>query len=343
MRLLLALALSIALAVGIYTVANGSDGSGTPARATGAWDVAAPAQEGVDPNRLDAAVRRIENEDGAVLALVVARHGRLVLERYFHGYDADYPFDVYSLTKSVTSAIAGTVLAGRLDARLPELLPGPVPARARKITLRQLLTMTAGFPGDADPRNDVGDPPNLVRALLRRPIVHEPGSRFAYDTPSAHLVSAVISHVAGTSEGRLTQKRLFDPLGIHLLDYWPKDDQGVTYGGTGLSLTARQAAKLGQLYLDGGRWHGRQLVPHSWVVESTRAHVRLGHGSGYGYFWWTDDRRGLHSFEALGFGGQMVAVVPKLDLVVTVMSDPAGGRVDLGRLLFDRIVPAARE
>jgi CubicO group peptidase (beta-lactamase class C family) len=337
MRLLLALALSIAVAVGIYTVANGSDGSST--RAGGAWETAAPADEGVDPKRLDTAVRRIQDEDGSVLALLVARHGRLVLERYFHGYGADYPFDVYSLTKSFTSAIAGSVLAGRLDERLPQLLPDPVPPRARRITLRQLLTMTAGWPGDADPRNGVGDPPNLVRALLRRPVVHAPGARFAYDTPSAHLVSAAISHVAGTSEGRLTQKRIFDPLGIHLLEYWPKDDQGVTYGGTGLSLTARQAAKLGQLYLDGGRWHGRQLVPRAWVEESTRRHVSLGHGAGYGYFWWTDDRRGLHSFEALGFGGQMVAVVPKLDLVVTVMSDPAGARVDLGRLLFDRIVP----
>ena len=148
-------------------------------------------------------------------------------------------------------------------------------------------------------------------------------------------------HPRGTDwRGRL--RRLFGPLGIHLLDYWPKDDQGVTYGGTGLSLTARQAAKLGQLYLDGGRWHGRQLVPRAWVEESTRRHVSLGRGAGYGYFWWTDDRHGLHSYEALGFGGQMVAVVPKLDLVVVVMSDPAGERVDLGRLLFDRIVPAVR-
>ena len=341
MRLLLALAFSVALAVGLYVVANENDGSTSSTPTTG-WQVAEPAGEGVDPERLDTAVRRIQNEDGAVLALLVARHGRLVLERYFHGYDRDYPFDVYSVTKSVTSALAGTVLANRLDARLPELLPDSVPAAARRITLRQLLTMTAGFPGDADPRNGVGDPPNLVRALLRRPVVRPPGSRFVYDTPSAHLVSAVISHAAGMSEGRLAAKRLFAPLGIHLAEYWPKDDQGVTYGGTGLSLTARDAATLGQLYLNGGRWRGRQLVPRAWVEESTRRHVSLGHGAGYGYFWWTDDRRGLHSFEALGFGGQMVAVVPKLDLVVVVMSDPAGARVNLGRLLFDRIVPTVR-
>jgi CubicO group peptidase (beta-lactamase class C family) len=342
MRLLLALAFSVALAVGFYVVADENDSPSTPRHSSGGWEVAAPADEGVDPEKLRTAVRRIENEDGAVLALLVARHGRLVLERYLHGYDGGYPFDVYSVTKSVTSALAGTVLADRLEARLPQLLPDNVPARARAITLRQLLTMTAGWPGDADPRNGVGDPPNLVRALLRRPIVHPPGSRFAYDTPSAHLVSAAISNVTGMSEGRLAERRLFGPMGIRLAEYWPKDGQGVTYGGTGLSLTARDTAKLGQLYLDGGRWHGRQLVPRAWVEKSTRAHVSLGRGQGYGYFWWTDDRRGLHSFAAVGFGGQMVAVVPKLDLVVVVMSDPAGERVDLGRLLFDRIVPAVR-
>jgi CubicO group peptidase (beta-lactamase class C family) len=341
MRLLLALAISIALAVGFYVVA-GERGTSTPPATGGGWKTAAPAAEGVDPGRLRVALRRIQEEDGSVLALLVARHGKLVLERYFHGYDRGYPFDVYSVTKSVTSALAGMVLADRLDAPLPGLLPDPIPARARGITLRDLLTMTAGFPGDADPRNGVGDPPNLVRALLRRPIVRTPGSHFAYDTPSAHLVSAAISHETDMSEGRLASQRLFGPLGIHLAEYWAKDDQGNTYGGTGLSLTARDVAKLGQLYLDGGRWEGRQVVPRAWVEESTRAHVSLGGGRGYGYFWWTDDRRGLHSFAALGFGGQMVAVVPKLDLVVVVMANPGGAQVDLGRILFDRIVPAVR-
>ena len=265
-----------------------------------------------------------------------------MLERYFHGYDRGYPFDVYSITKSVTSALAGMVLAKRLDARLPDLLPGGVPARARAITLRELLTMTAGFPGDTDPRNGVGDPPNLVRALLRRPLVRTPGWGFAYDTASAHLVSAAISRAAGMSEGRLAARRLFTPLGIRLADYWPTDDQGVTYGGTGLSLTARDAAKLGQLYLDGGRWRGRQIVPRTWVEASTRPHVSLGGGRGYGYFWWTSRRRGLDSFAALGFGGQMIAVFPKLDLVVVVMSNPGGAQVDLGRILFDWIIPAVR-
>src|SRR6266536_4082718 len=105
MRLLLALGLSIALAVGFYVAADEHGSSTTSPRTSGGWRVAAPADEGVDPARLTTAVSRIQEEDGAVLALLVVRHGRLVLERYFHGYDRGYPFDVYSVTKSVTSAL----------------------------------------------------------------------------------------------------------------------------------------------------------------------------------------------------------------------------------------------
>jgi Beta-lactamase len=134
MRLLLALAISAALGVGLY-FAVADRGTSRPPTACRTAD---PAAEGVDAVKLEAAVRRIQEEDGGVLALLVARHGRLVLERYFHGYDRHYPFDVYSITKSVTSALAGMVLADRLDARLPELFAERVPAAARAITLRQL-------------------------------------------------------------------------------------------------------------------------------------------------------------------------------------------------------------
>ena len=109
MRLLLALAVSAALAVGVYVAADES-GPSPPAPISGGWEVAAADAEGVDAGRLRRAVQRIQEEDGSVLALLVARNGKLVLERYFHGYDAGYPFDVYSITKSVTSAVAGEQL-----------------------------------------------------------------------------------------------------------------------------------------------------------------------------------------------------------------------------------------
>jgi CubicO group peptidase (beta-lactamase class C family) len=348
MRLLLALVLISALGASIYFAVEAGRPSGRTVLA-GGWPVSMPGSEGFDAPRLARALRRIENREGSILALLVARHGRLVVERYYHGYDRTSGFDVYSITKSVTSALVGVALAEHriknVDEPLADTLSHDIPPgadrRTGRIILRELLTMTAGWPGDADPRNDIGDARNIVRALLRRPIVHQPGSTFAYDTPSSHLLSAVISRATGTSEEVYAREHLFGPLRIALADYWPKDDQGTTYGGTGLTLVARDAAKLGQLYLQRGRWHGRRLVPRAWVAESTRPQVSLGDGRGYGYDWWTLKQDGLSEYLALGYGGQMVAVVPKLDLVVAVFSNPSGEEVDLERLVFDEIAPAA--
>jgi CubicO group peptidase (beta-lactamase class C family) len=346
MRFLLALAATCAIGAAIYFAVAASSPSTKPAAGPSAWPESTPAAEGLDPKRFGAAIRRVETDTGSVLALLVARHGRLVFERYYHGDARDSGFDVYSITKSVTSALVGVAIGahriGGLDVPLRRFFGAEVPPRAAGITVRQLLTMTSGWPGDADPRNDIGDAPNVVRALLRRPVVHRPGTTFRYDTPSSHLLAAVLQRTTGMSEEAYARRHLFGPLGITLADYWPKDDQGVTYGGTGLTFVARDAAKLGQLYLQGGRWHGRQLVPRAWVAASTHTQVHVAPGRGYGYDWWTFRRGAVAAYTALGYGGQYVAVVPKLDLVVAVFSDPAGQPPDLERLLFRELAPTVR-
>jgi CubicO group peptidase (beta-lactamase class C family) len=214
-----------------------------------------------------------------------------------------------------------------------------VPRRAFAITVRDLLTMRSGWPGDGDPRNTIGNASNVVRALLDRPIVRPPGTRFAYDTSSSHLLSAVLAHATGHSEDAFAERRFFKPLGIELAEIWPKDDQGVTYGGTGLSLSARDATKLGQLYLDLGRWRGRSVVPATWVAASTRPQVSLARDRGYGYDWWTFRRGRTFGYAAIGAGGQFVAVVPRDRLVVTVFSDPVGVPPRLTSILFDDLLP----
>lgn len=345
MRLLLALVFACALGGGIYLA--GTSPSQPPAFAPG-WRTAAPAAEGFDPTLLARAGRRVAVESPSVDALLVARHGRIVLERYFHGYTRDYPFDGYSITKSFTSALVGIALGeGRiksLDQRLGEFLPEteapPAAARARLVTLRELLTMTSGYPGDGDPRASVGDPPDLVRALVRRPVVRAPGSGFVYDTGSYHLLSAVVTGATHVPAEVYARRHLFRPLRIRLQEEWPRDSQGYTFGGTGLSIPARDLAKLGQLYLQDGRWGGRQLVPRAWVRESTRRHAAATDGSGYGYGWWTPRAHGPRWYAALGFGGQMLAVVPELDLLVVVYSEAAGKPANLGRIVEGLVVPA---
>jgi CubicO group peptidase (beta-lactamase class C family) len=317
---------------GVVTLVRPND---SPAVASG-WAVASPAAEGFAPARFARVMKQLPHEHKGVFALLVARDGKLVFERYYHDYPHNSGFEMYSITKSVTSALVGIAIRERRIKSVDEPLRDffPTPPRAGRIRIRELLTMTAGWPGDNDPRNDIGDnPANLVRALLHRPLVHKPRTTFAYDSSSTHILSAVLTKVTGVPEERYARRRLFAPLGITVKDFWPKDEHGITFGGNGLTLLATDAAKLGQLYLQHGRWHGRQIVPRRWVDESTRQHVALRRASGYGYGWWTQKRAGGHAYLALGYGGQVVAVVPKLQLVVAVFSDPAWPEVPIHELL----------
>jgi CubicO group peptidase (beta-lactamase class C family) len=122
---------------------------------------------------------------------------------------------------------------------------------------------------------------------------------------------------------------------------WWRGLHGVSSGGTGIGSTARDLARFGEFVLNRGRWDGRQIVPERWLKRATRPRSSLGHGRGYGYGWWTTARDGLGAYAAVGFGGQVVAMVPQLDLVFVMASDTAGVPADWESVLFRQIVPAA--
>jgi CubicO group peptidase (beta-lactamase class C family) len=182
---------------------------------------------------------------------------------------------------------------------------------------------------------------DLVGMLLNRPLASAPGKQFSYDSGSSHLLSAVLTETTGISTGAYAREHLFRPLNIEAGE-WGKDFEGVTLGSTGLSLRARDLAKLGHLYLRGGKWDGEQLVPAAYVRESTKRHIGVGRADrGYGYQWWTHSAGRASGFAALGYGGRAVTVFPKLDLVVVLTSDAGSGREQsLGPILFDLIAPA---
>jgi CubicO group peptidase (beta-lactamase class C family) len=345
-RLLLGLFIAAALVAAIYgavTLIRPND----PAVAND-WPTATPVAVGFARAGFERETERLPRQHKGIFALLVARHGKLAFEHYYH----DYPyksrsgFELYSITKSVTSALVGIAMAeGRikgLDQPLRHFFSKWTPRRARAITLRELLSMRTGWPGENDPRSDVGNPPNLIRALLQRPIVHKPGTTFDYDSASTHVVSAILTRVTGMSEERYAKTRLFAPLAIQIKDFWPKDEHGITYGGNGLALSARDALKLGQLYLQHGRWHGRQIVPRRWVSKSTSQQVAFRGGHGYAYGWWTRTHNGSKAYFALGYGGQIIAVVPKLDLAVAVFSDPAYPEISPDELV-DRIAATVQD
>jgi CubicO group peptidase (beta-lactamase class C family) len=351
---------------------------------TTGWRTAPPKAEGMDPAVLAAIPGNISSLYPQVRSVLVVRHGYLVYERYWQGRTASDGNDVQSVTKSVVSALVGIALGeGKLkglDQPVGELLARHLPAdadpRVARVTLEQLLTMTSGLAGD-DP--SLGGDPQIsqrqgasrdwVRHILGRRLATTPGSGFAYSSATSQLLSAVVADATGVSTLALARARLFGPLGIASARApepvfvahpsravveayqrapvaWPTDPQGYQLGFSGLKLPSRELAKFGYLYLNGGRWDGRQVVPAGYVAASTRPHSTPppgGPGESYGYQWWVTSQARHPSFLAHGKDGQLVQVVPDLDLVVVITSDANQHRSDARLLVGQAIIPAATD
>jgi CubicO group peptidase (beta-lactamase class C family) len=346
---------------------------------TAGWRTAPPAQAGMDPKvlaRLDANVAYHPQ----LRSLLVIRHGYLVYERYWHG-DAQTGRAAFSVTKSFTSALVGIALRDHhlksLHQTVGELLAAHLPANAdprlAKVTVQQLLTMTSGlagddhYPGDPELTYRLYQSRDWVRHILAQKPVTKPGTTFAYSNASSHLLSAIVADTTGRSTLAFARAKLFAPLGIHTEHAfqpvgaafptpaqerayerakvaWVTDPQGYHSGFAGLQLPARDLAKLGYLYLNGGRWDGVQVVPAGYVRASTQRQSQPPPGGpfdGYGYQWWVTSDHGHPSFLAHGLGGQFVQVIPDLDLVVVITSDFENGRDDAQQLVGEAIIPAS--
>jgi CubicO group peptidase (beta-lactamase class C family) len=205
------------------------------------------------------------------------------------------------------------------------------------LTLRHILTMSSGLEWDeetypySDSRNDANrmkHEADGVRFVLERPIVHEPGTHFQYARANSMLLSAIIKSRTGMNADIFAAKYLFKPLGIKDTR-WERYTNGLTDTDGGLSLRPRDMAKIGLLFLDGGRWHGEQLIPQAWTEESTRGHLPAIAGATYGYHWWRTDTPvkadSVETFLASGYGGQKINVYPALNAVIIFTNDWSDG------------------
>jgi CubicO group peptidase (beta-lactamase class C family) len=348
---------------------------------TTGWRTAPPALVGMDPKVLAVLDTNVAYHP-QLRSLLVVRHGYLVYERYWHG-DAHSGQEAFSVTKSFTGALVGIALGDHhlksLDQTVGELLAAHLPPKAdprlAKVTVQQLLTMTSGLacddlgPGcDPDQLFRLFDSRDWVREILARKPVTKPGTTFAYSNAGSHLLSVIVADTTGRSTLAFARAKLFAPLGIHTEHAfqpvgvafptpteeraserakvaWVTDPQGYHSGFAGLKLPARDLAKLGYLYLNGGRWDGVQVLPAGYVRASTQRQSHPPSGAppldGYGYQWWVTSEHGHPSFVAHGLGGQFVQVIPDLDLVVVITSDFEDGRDDAQQLVGEAIVPAA--
>jgi CubicO group peptidase (beta-lactamase class C family) len=264
-------------------------------------------------------------------ALVVLRGGCIVYEYYRNDVGVETKSPVYSVTKSILSILVGIAVDEgyiRLDESLAEIMPdafgADVDPRAKTVTVRDLLTMTSGFSGVAPASFPAQD---MWRWMLYRPIAYEPGAHFAYDGPAADLLGVVLSRAIKQDAEQFAKKKLFQPLAIDNYT-WPADYQGHLLGDSHLYMTARDMAKIGLLYLHGGRWGDRQIVSEQYVRDSTTKHSEGGPptNNAYGYLWWLRRTNvGEDAFLAAGRQSQLIYVVPKRDIVVAMSAESIPG------------------
>lgn len=268
-------------------------------------------------------------------SMIVIRHGILVIERYFNDGTKNGAFHIHSASKSFTSALIGIAfregLLESLDQKLfdffPEYSTSDLDPRKMNITLKHLLTMTAGFNF-----NDTGDEwlsyasaENWVKYAIELPLLHSPGEDWHYSTPQTNLLSAILTRVANMSTRDFAEKYLFKPLQISIR-HWHQDPQGYYTGGHEMYFVPRDMARLDYLYLNNGSIDGVEIIPLEWVQESLQDYaggrVDEAMGSsfyqdvGYGYQWWLQKLSGYDTFSARGHGGQFIVCIPQLNMVV---------------------------
>jgi CubicO group peptidase (beta-lactamase class C family) len=279
-----------------------------------------------------------------IRAVLVSQRGELQAERYYHSDAAAYA-EIQSATKSVISTLVGIALIKgdlkSLDQTLGELLPqhrSAMSKSAARTTVRQLLTMTGGWTAfyDADTAR-----PQLVRRVLTAGPEVDPGG-FVYSNVGPHLLSAVLARATGLSTLAYARRELFDPLGIDSQPAfegpmaqrdnpdvvstnsfrWLRDPDGVHAGPYGLALTARDMIKIGELWLNGGVWHGRRILDADYITQASSNQVPQLEGKirGYGYLWWVTSLATHGSYSASGRYGQLITVVPDLRAVIVISS-----------------------
>ena len=305
---------------------------------------------------VDAAARALPR----LHSLIVSRGGEVIFERYYNGARRDRPANIKSASKSVISALVGIAIERGLIPSVttpivkyfPELAQ-EADARKREITVEHLLTMRPGLEGTSNRNYGAWvTSRNWVRHALARPMFAAPGEEMEYSTGNTHLLSAILTKASAKSTWEFANEALARPLGF-TLPQWPRDPQGIYFGGNDMLFTPRQMLAFGELYLNDGRVGGQQVLRRDWVEHSCEGRTRNRRPGNpgfdanreldplrdreYGYLWWVYEIRGYDTCFAWGYGGQYIFIVPALDLVIVTTSSPDVSEERRGhrRLLFD--------
>jgi CubicO group peptidase (beta-lactamase class C family) len=303
-----------------------------------------PEAEGLSSAGIREFVEVADRDVHTLHSIMVVRHGKVVAEGWWKPEAADKPHVLHSLSKSFTSTAVGLAVSeGKLSIDDPVLsfFPEDAPAqpsdKLKAMRVRDLLTMTSGH--EVEVKFTTNTP--WVRSFLAHPVPFKPGTHFQYNTPGTHMLSAIVRKVTGQTVLDYLRPRLFEPLGIENPE-WGASPQGNTIGGSGLYLRTEDIAKFGQLYLQKGKWEGRQLIPATWVEQATSKQVSNGSDpakdwdQGYGFQFWRC-RHGAYRGD--GANGQFCIVLPELDAVVAITANTRDMQAELN-VVWDHLLPA---
>ncbi|MCL2508698.1 MAG: beta-lactamase family protein [Oscillospiraceae bacterium] len=256
-------------------------------------------------------------------SILLLHEGKLAFERYYGKWDRDTKHPMYSVTKSVVSALTGIAVAeGKIenaDQKVTDFFPDAVIAPGqelkRDITIEHLLHMNSGLPGDSQ-KNDVNwwDAPDSGKAAFETPLFAKPGERFSYSSgPGCQTLAVLISRAVGQNLFEYAKEKLFGPLGMDSVE-WDAAKDGNNYGGFGIRMTSRDMLRFGYLYLNRGRWENTQILPPEWVDKSApSSKEKCSYGR---LFWNTDFNLQNDSYQACGSFGQFICVLPERDAVL---------------------------
>lgn len=299
-----------------------------------AWETATPESLGVDADKLNeafAGADKLNFVDG----VVVIRNEKLIGEQYYNGFDKNAAHNVRSVSKSFLSALIGIAFdQGIIDGPDTKIMPffeaydsPSMDTRWKDVTIRHLMTMQSGLDNDENLLLDVKSSRDWIYTTLHQRLIFDPGSSYSYSTLGTHLLAVILTVSAEQTALDYATEHLFDPLGIKIRG-WDKDPRGFYFGGSDMYFTPRDMARFGLLYLNGGKLDGKQIVPEYWVDASRQNQSLSGENSwgelekiGYGLLWWLGEIDGYRVTIALGYGGQFIIIIPKLDTVLAITSD----------------------
>jgi len=312
-----------------------------------------PEAEGVSSNSIVNFLDAAEKGKTEFHSFMLLRHGKVIAEAWWEPYRADLKHTLYSCSKSFTATAVGFAvnegklsLSDKVISFFPKNLPDTVSQYLSELTVKDVLIMSDGQ--EPDPTGAVGTRyTNWIKGFLATPILHEPGSVFLYNSLGTYMLSAIVQKVTGQKIIDYLKPRLFDPLGITGMD-WETDMQGINTGGWGLRLKTEDMAKFAQLFLQKGKWNGKQVLPASWAEEASTAKIMQDPSApqsrkdssdwlqGYCYQMW---RCRHNAFRGDGAFGQFMIVMPEQDAVLAITAETPNMQEEIN-LVWDYLLPA---